>query len=462
MKNIFVKTLGCKVNTFDSHALENQFRKNGYQVVEHVSAADVAVINTCSVTAVAEKEARYLLRRYKRENPASFRVVTGCYAQIDSGSIAQMPEVDFIVPNEVKERLVNLVEERWQARSDGIDPGSKLPDGIASVRDNKQKHFKSALTLFDNPRSNRARAFLKIQDGCNGFCSYCQIPYARGESRSVPVQQVLQQAKRLSQEGVAELVLTGIHIGDYGEDFGSEGREQKIFLQLLEDLFHLEGLKRVRISSLEPAELTLGLIQVLAKNRDKFCDHFHLPLQSGSDKILKKMNRKYTCARYLESVRMIRDFFPQAQISADVIPGFPGEGEQDFQETIDFIKQCQLASLHVFPYSKRPNTAAMRFPDHLDARIIKERAEALRSLSKIQQRHFCQKNFLQKTEVLWEVFDREKLRWFGKTKNYLPIVSSSNYQTEIGNIEPISVKGYFDDTYLLGAKLSESLSDDHS
>lgn len=449
MKNIFVKTLGCKVNTFDSHALENQFKEKGYTLVEQQEHADITVINTCSVTAVAEKEARYLLRRYKRENPESFRVVTGCYAQIDSGTLTDMDEVDFVVPNEVKGSLVQLLSERV---SEGVQSGagqSKLPQGLKEVRDNRQQHFKSSLTLFDSPRSERTRAFLKIQDGCNGFCSYCQIPWARGASRSVNPRLVLEQVKKLAEENVPEIVLTGIHIGDYGEDLGLDGQGQALFLDLLQKIFDEPGVKRLRISSLEPAELTDGLIQVLAKNRDKFCAHFHLPLQSGDDRILKLMNRSYTSQRYFQSVEMIREHFPDAQISADVIPGFPGETDEEFDRTVEFIKKCGIASLHVFPYSKRPNTAALRMPDHVDPGLKKKRAAILRSLSGELAADYARQFFGHEAVVLWEKKHDALNRWEGKTRNYIQVLSPEAFEGHSGLESRVSLKGFLDHNKVL-------------
>ncbi|MFK7823137.1 MAG: tRNA (N(6)-L-threonylcarbamoyladenosine(37)-C(2))-methylthiotransferase MtaB [Oligoflexales bacterium] len=448
MKSVYVKTLGCKVNTFDSHALENQFKKSGYKLVNHAVQADITVINTCSVTSAAEKEARYLLRRYKRENPDSFRVVTGCYAQIDSATIAKMGEVDFVVPNEAKERLVPLVEERLDSQEDL----AKFPKDLKQVKNNRQSHFKSSLTLFDSPKTERTRAFLKIQDGCNGFCSYCQIPYARGASRSVPAEDVLAEARNLIQSGVQELVLTGIHIGDYGEDAGPVGEGQALFLELLEKLFTIEGLKRLRISSLEPAELTQGLIEKLAQHADKFCDHFHLPLQSGDDRILRLMNRQYDQKRYLESVTMIREYFPKAQVSADVIPGFPGEDELAFCETKAFIEVCGLASLHVFPYSKRPNTAAIRMPDHLEVEVIKNRARELRSLSKQLFKGFAGTFIGDQALVLWEQYDQKLGRWQGKTKNYLPVMSESKFAGAVGQIDKVLLRGFVTEGSMLATK----------
>lgn len=450
MRSVFIKTLGCKVNTFDSHALENQFKAKGYQLLDDHEQADITVINTCSVTATAEKEARYLLRRYKRDNPESVRVITGCYAQIDSASLEKMPEVDYIVPNEVKEQLVQLVEKQASEKSGFKDLESKLPEDVKAVTDNKQSHFKSALTLFDSPRSERARAFLKIQDGCNGFCAYCQIPYARGASRSVPSEKVLEEVKNLVGQGTPEIVFTGIHIGDYGEDLDANGSGESRFVELLTEVFKVPGLKRVRISSLEPSEVSVALLDILYQHRDIFCDHFHLPLQSGDDRILKLMGRQYDCDTYRKNIELIRSYFPDAHISADVIPGFPGETSEEFENTINFIKLCDINTLHVFPYSKRPNTRALRMPNHLDVALIKERAAQLRSLSEQLHMNYTRKFLGKKMPVLWESWDSDKQKLVGKTKNYLTIASRLKEHAKPFSISEVTLKGFLERQKVLG------------
>ncbi|NBQ54688.1 MAG: radical SAM protein, partial [Proteobacteria bacterium] len=308
---VFIKTLGCKVNTFDGNAIGNQFRAKGYTVVDHASDADITVLNTCSVTSAADREARYLIRRYRRENPDGRMVVTGCYAQTDSARLAAMKEVDFVVPNEAKERLVQFIEGETDNRgvdgeADGSNaapenlaskmPASKMPSDVKAVSENRQSHFKSSLVLFDDASSSQTRAFVKIQDGCNGFCAYCLIPYARGASRSVAPDQAFNEIKRLIDAGTPEIVLTGIHIGDYGRDLESYAGDAEPFATFVESIMEIPGLKRLRISSLEPGELSKDLLQVLKRHADKFCPHFHLPLQSGDDRILKLMRRSYDTA----------------------------------------------------------------------------------------------------------------------------------------------------------------------
>lgn len=455
-KNVYVKTLGCKVNTFDSHALEHQFKNNGYNLVAAEGDADIIVLNTCSVTSKSEKEARYLIRRHKRENPNSFQIVTGCYSQIDSANLAKMNEVDYIVPNEVKTQLVDLIEERIKSNKK-----NKMPEHVKAVSENRQSHFKSSLTLFDTPISDRSRAFLKIQDGCNGFCSYCQIPYARGASVSVDPEQVELRVDAILEQGVKEIVLTGIHIGDYGQDLQGTESGRALFLTLLEKILKKEKLKRLRISSLEPSEASVELISLLKKYEDKVCDHFHLPLQAGNNPILKAMNRQYTKEEYAATVDMIRSFFPRAHISADVIPGFPGETEELADETYAFIKELGINSLHVFPYSKRPNTAAIRMKNHIDPQRIKERAAKLRGLSQESYQEYS-KNYIGRSEiVLWESFDEKIKRFRGKTRNYLNVVSrqfseQDQPETMKGLIEEVVVKGFVGDQNLLAVKASLS------
>ena len=427
-QTVFIKTLGCKVNTFDGNAISNQFRAKGYAIVDSADGADITVLNTCSVTSAADREARYLIRRYRRENPNGKMVVTGCYAQTDSARLAAMQEVDFVVPNEAKERLVQFIEGETDASPENIapeSPGAKMPTDVKPVSENRQSHFKSSLVLFDDASSSQTRAFVKIQDGCNGFCAYCLIPYARGASRSVGPEQAFQEIKRLIDAGTPEIVLTGIHIGDYGRDLDSYAGNAEPFATFVSSLMEIPGLQRLRISSLEPGELSKDLLEVLKLHADKFCPHFHLPLQSGHDRILKLMRRSYDRAGYEAAVVMARDYFPGASFGADVIPGFPSETDEEADATLAFIEHMGLNYLHVFPYSLRPNTSAARMPGHLPPEVVKKRAAKLRALSeKLAPQYAAQ--FIGKTvDVLWEKDIDSEGRRSGLTRNYLGVVSVS-------------------------------------
>lgn len=465
MKSVYVKTLGCKVNTFDSHALENQFKALGYHLADSAADADITILNTCSVTANADREARSQLRRMRRENADALVIATGCYAQTDSAKLAAMPEVDLVIPNESKELLTDLVARHQTRKEMHTSVPSKLPQGVKLVSENKQSHFKSSLTLFDRAQSTQTRAFLKIQDGCNGFCTYCLIPYARGASRSVPHDQVIDEVRRLIAEGTREIVFTGIHIGDYGGDIHEANAAQqtlatgviaapfigdsKHFVALLKDVFALPGLGRIRISSLEPMEMTRELLEILAANAEHVCDHFHLPLQSGSDRILGLMRRAYNKAEYRAMVQMTRRFFPEACIGADVIPGFPSETDSEFDETAAFIKELDLAYLHVFPYSARPNTAAMRMPGHLHGEIIKARAKQLRDLSQAQWDLYARRFLGQSRLVLWENDIDTQGRRLGITGNYLKVAGLASVPQAPGSMHMAKFKGFVEDQRLL-------------
>ncbi|NRA66373.1 MAG: tRNA (N(6)-L-threonylcarbamoyladenosine(37)-C(2))-methylthiotransferase MtaB [Pseudobacteriovorax sp.] len=446
MKRVHVKTLGCKVNSYDSDDLETQFLKKGFTIESDPKKADVSVLNTCSVTANADKEARYYLRRFRRDNPEALVVATGCYAQTDSARLADMNDVDLVFPNEVKDRVVEVAHEQLINKQQG-EPltVSKIPKDVKPVAENRQGHFKSSLKL--NPTdSSKTRAFLKIQDGCNGFCSYCLIPYARGASRSVPSRDVIAEVRRLIESGVKEIVFTGIHIGDYGEDLD----ESQSFIDIIKELFDWDDMVRMRISSLEPRELPESLLKVVSQRPELFCDHFHLPLQAGHNRVLKMMRRTYTTEQYQEAVELARSYFPHANFGADVIPGFPGETEEEFAATVDFIKTIGLNYLHVFPYSKRPNTAAARMPDHLPHDTVKQRSALLRGLSSELKSEYVSRFLGETVSVLWEADKDRDGRRIGRSRNYLEIVTPEAMNQEPGTLSQVKIKGFVNDNRLLG------------
>lgn len=446
MPTLYIKTLGCKVNTYDTHALENQFKALGYELVDSPDQATVSLLNTCSVTENADKEARYLLRKFRRENPGTVVVATGCYAQTDSQRLVEMDEVDLVFPNQSKD-LVAEATHSFVNRSDSPEakPASKLPTNVKAVSGNRQGHFKSSLTMLEAD-SSQTRAFLKIQDGCNGFCSYCLIPYARGASRSVPPREVTQEVRRLIDLGVREIVFTGIHLGDYGDDL-DQGRT---FADLLDEILDWSDMVRVRISSLEPRELTEDLLKVLSRRPQLFCDHFHLPLQSGDDRILKLMRRSYDSETYANNVAMARSYFPDANFGADVIPGFPGETDEEFTNTLEFIRRNGLNYLHVFPYSQRPNTAAAKMPGHLPAEVVKERSRVLRELSTELKANYLRRFVGREVSVLWEKDKDAQGRSKGHSPNYLEVCAPAHVSVEPGSISRVLLKGFVEEQRLLG------------
>lgn len=449
MPTVYVKTLGCKVNSYDSHAIENQFKALGYDLVDNPAAATVSVLNTCSVTENADKEARYLLRKFRRDNPETIVVATGCYAQTDSQRLVEMDEVDLVFPNQIKDIMVESTHAFADRKATGqVLETPKLPTHVKAVSGNRQGHFKSALTMLEAD-SSQTRAFLKIQDGCNGFCTYCLIPYARGASRSVAPEEVTREVRRLIDLGIKEIVFTGIHIGDYGEDFGQPDG----FVALIRELMSWPDMVRVRISSLEPRELTEDLLKVLAERPEIFCDHFHLPLQSGHDRILKLMRRTYDSRQYAENVAMARSYFPKANFGADVIPGFPSETDAEFQDTLRFIETTGLNYLHVFPYSKRPNTAAEKMPGHLAPEVVKERSRLLREVSDRLKHEYVRRYIGEQTSVLWENDVDSQGRRIGKSTNYLEVCAPAGAQVPAGTVQNVLLKGFVEDNRLLGKLL---------
>ncbi len=442
MTHFFIKTLGCKVNTFDTDAIHQKMLKAGHTNTAQVENADVVIVNTCSVTHNADKEARYLARSIRKQNPNTCLVFTGCYAQTDSAKLVSMPEINLVIPNEVKDKLPEQVNSFLKNPS--LTP--KIPEGTVEVSENRQGHFKSSVTFFDKPKVDRHRAFVKIQDGCNGFCTYCLIPYARGQSSSVEPNKIIESVKELLSEGVQEIVLTGIHVGDYGNDIqenNSEGQQVDL-ANICERICLLPQPKRLRISSLEPSEVSSRFLNVAERYQDIFCNHFHLPLQSGCDEILTKMRRSYTTDEYFNNVQSLKSIMPDACLGADIMGGFPGETDEQHQETIEFIKKCGLHYLHVFPYSKRPNTAAIKMPGHVDPKIIKERCSELRELSKELFKNY-QSQFIGKTlSVIWEKDTKNGYKT-GVTRNFLKIHAKNKNPENL-----LTIKGFHSEQNLFG------------
>lgn len=452
MAKIYIETLGCKVNSYDGDALESSFKAKGYQIVHQPDQADITILNSCSVTAKADRDSRNLLKRYKRKNPKGMVVATGCYAQTDSAALVKLKEVDWVIPNEKKQELVDLIHEQTSG-GDGpkrLDQSTKMPVGVKEVEENRQGHFKTSLKMAAS-NSSKTRAFLKVQDGCNGFCTYCLIPYARGQSRSVPYEEILQEIRRQIDQGTKEIVLTGIHIGDYGRDLYPSRKDP--FSDLIKEVMDWDDMVRLRISSLEPKELSENLLKVLSQRSDKFCDHFHMPLQSGHDRILKLMRRSYDTSIFADKVSMAKDYFPNAFFGTDVIPGFPSETDEEASATEDFIKEIGMHELHVFPYSKRPNTAAIKMPGHLHGDVVKARARSLRELSKALKASYTKRFTHSIREVLWENRYTSTGQIKGRTRNYLEVVAPSGANLNVGQMSAVRIKGYHSPDLLFGQPL---------
>lgn len=438
MAKVYIKTLGCKVNRYDSDDLAAQFAKLGYTITADQETADLSIINTCTVTENANREARYLLRRFKRNNPATKVVATGCYAQTEAEDLAGLDAVDFVVPNKDKKDLAETLVQSLAAPA-----ASKIL--AASPTKGVKEHFKTSLNL-SQVDSSRTRAFLKIQDGCDSFCTYCIIPFARGKSRSAPFAEVVAEVRRLVAAGYREIVFTGIHIGDYGDekDFDrSACGGLPPFAALMRCLLAEPEMARIRISSLEPREVSHELLAVLAERPERVCPHFHLPLQSGCDGILKRMARGYTAREYADTIGRVRDIFPAANIGADIIPGFPGESDEDHQVSVDFVREVGLNYLHVFPYSKRKGTVAARLPHHIAPDVLKKRKQDFLTLGAELKKAYLSQQLGRKVDVLIQDQRDSSGRLKGITENYLnaAIAQGQAQQPAVGGIYTGAVVG---------------------
>lgn len=401
-KTVAVATLGCKVNQYESEALEEQFNRAGYTVVDFSLAADVYVINTCTVTHLSDRKSRQMIRRAKQLNPASVLVVMGCYAQTNPEAVKKIDGVDIVVGTTGRGQILKLVEQFLEERN-----------RIDLVKELEKDCVFEPLTI-DGSMQKHTRAFVKVQDGCNQFCSYCIIPYARGRIRSRSISDTVAEAKRLAEAGFCELVLTGIHLASWGKDSG-EGT----LLTLLEALESVSGIERIRLGSLEPTLCDDTFVEGVSR-LSKVCHHFHLSLQSGCDKTLKRMNRKYTSAEYFEAVERIKKAMPDAAITTDVIVGFPGETDEDFEESYRFVESLGLADAHIFKYSPRQGTPAAKMPDQVTPEQKEERSNRLIALSKGNGHWFSAKYIGKTEEVLFEQAVMPGV-YEGKTKNYISV-----------------------------------------
>lgn len=421
MKTVAFHTLGCKVNTYESNAMLKIFQDAGYQEVDFKEVADVYVINTCTVTNTGDSKSRQMIRKAIRKNPEAVVCAVGCYSQVAPEDIEQIEGIGVVLGTQYRKEIVDLVEEYQKTNQKIVK--------VDSVK-NLRKFEDLNIDRFKN-----TRAFLKIQDGCNNFCTYCIIPYARGRVRSRKPESVLKQAELLVSRGYVEIVLTGIHTAGYGEDL-----ENYSFYDLLVDLVKIKGLKRLRISSIETSQITDEIIDLIGSN-DIIVDHLHVPLQSGCDATLKRMNRKYTTEQYLEKINKIRSYLPNIAFTTDVIVGFPGETDEEFQATYDFIKKVNYSQLHVFPYSPRKNTPAAKMKDQINDQVKHQRVERLLELSKQLNYDFAMKQIDKTLKVLFEKRLGDYL--IGHASDYLQVKVKTN-ENLIGEIVNIKIEKYSD------------------
>jgi threonylcarbamoyladenosine tRNA methylthiotransferase MtaB len=419
-KKVALHTLGCKLNFSETATIGNQFIEKGFRVVDFSEKADVYIINTCTVTENAEKECRQIARRALRKNPNAFLAVTGCYAQLRPEQIAAISGVDAVVGSNEKFKLFSLFEdfEKKELSCIYVTPTEKLSEF------NFASSFES---------SGRTRAFFKVQDGCDYTCTYCTIPKARGESRSVGIEQTVAGLRTLIEKDFHEVILTGVNVGDYGKKIGTD------FYQLLKKIVEIEGDFRIRISSIEPNLLSDEIIDLTLQS-EKLCRHFHIPLQSGSSKILRLMQRRYNSDFYRNLIIKLKERIPEAGIGVDVIVGFPGETNEDFMITYEFLKELPVSYLHVFNYSERPDTKAVLMNDSVDIIERKKRNNMLRILSIKKKQEFYQNNVGRASEI---IFEHENLDGFmyGWSSNYVRIKAEYD-ESMINKMVKLTIKDF--------------------
>lgn len=402
MSTVAFHTLGCKVNHYETEAIWQLFKDANYERVEFETNADVFVINTCTVTNTGDKKSRQIIRRAIRQNPDAVVCVTGCYAQTSSAEIMEIPGVDIVVGTQDRHKLLDYIQQFQDER--------QPINGVGNIMKNRT-YEELEVPYF----TDRTRASLKIQEGCNNFCTFCIIPWARGLMRSRDPEKVVEQATQLVNSGYKEVVLTGIHTGGYGQDLKNYN-----LAQLLRDLDTIEGLERIRISSIEASQLTDEVIDVIG-NSNKVVRHLHIPLQSGSDDVLKRMRRKYTMSHFSERLTKLHQALPDLAVTSDVIVGFPGESEDEFQETYDFIVNHHFSELHVFPYSPRIGTPAARMDNQIDEETKNVRVHKLISLSNQLAKEYASKFEDEVLEVIPEEMGEEPHTLVGYADNYMKV-----------------------------------------
>lgn len=430
-KKVAFYTLGCKTNQYESEAMAGIFRRGGYETVDFAELADVYVINTCTVTHLGDRKSRQMIRRAARKNPDAVIAVTGCYAQTSPGEVLDIPGVDLVIGTRDKNRIVELVAE-----------AEKLPAPLNNVKDIMAEHLFEEMPILDY--ENRTRAFVKIQEGCNNFCTYCIIPFARGPLKSRDPVSIIGEVSKLLGEGFAEIVLTGIHIGAYGVDLGQDIDLAELVLKIA----CVPGLRRLRLGSVEPMDISPRLIDAVAEI-GAVCRHLHIPLQCGDDRILQRMNRDYSSADFARLISTIRGRVPQVAVTTDVIVGFPGETEEHFQNTYNFVKGMGFSKTHVFKYSPRKGTPAADFPGQVASADKDLRSQRLIALDTENQKQYAARFIGETVGVLVEqAAGTGSGMWEGLTDNYLRVLFRSQedlqgrfVQVELQNLIGTSILG---------------------
>lgn len=409
MKKAALHNLGCKVNAYETEAMQQQLEQAGYEIVPFGEWADVYVINTCSVTNIADRKSRQMIHRARKCNPQGIVVAAGCYVQTKEEEARADDSIDLLLGNNQKGELVPLLEQIFAKRGEHIVQIDDINDGVPAFEE-----------LFVSHQAEHTRAFLKVQDGCNQFCSYCIIPYARGRVRSRGIENVLEEVNRLAENGYQEVVLTGIHLSSYGVDCNDT------LLHLIQEIHKVEKIKRIRLGSLEPRLVTEEFVRAI-RQLEKICPHFHLSLQSGCDATLQRMNRKYTAGEYKEGCDLLRRYFEHPAITTDVIVGFPGETEEEFAATVEFLKQIHFYEMHIFKYSKRAGTRAAVMENQIPEEVKTKRSNVLLSLADEMSREFREYYVGKQQEVLFEEVQtiEGKDYYVGYTREYVKVAKES-------------------------------------
>ena len=404
-KKIAFITLGCKVNLYDTEAMAELFTEKGYEVVDFEEYADVYLINTCTVTNLGDKKSRQMIRRAKRINPNSVVVATGCYAQVASEEVAKIEGINIVIGTKNRSEIVETVEN-YVAENGVVNNVSDIMG---------EKEFEP---LQISRLTNSTRAYIKIQEGCNRYCTYCIIPYARGPIRSRKPEEVIEEVKKLAENGFKEVVLTGIHVASYGLDLGNI-----TLADIIEKVHSVDGIERIRFSSMEPLAIDNEFVARMSK-LPKVCDHYHLSLQSGCNRTLKRMNRKYNAEQYAEACERLRNAFPNVAITTDIIVGFPDETEEDFKESLAFAERMKLDKIHTFPYSPKKGTPAAKMKNQISGDVKSQRSKEMIALSDKMNIDFLNNNIGKTVPVLFE--DMENGFWQGHTTNYIKVLAKSD------------------------------------
>ena len=442
MENVALYNLGCKVNSYEMEVMRQMFREKGYRIVSFDEKADIYIVNTCTVTNIADRKSRQMLHRARQLNPNAVVVAVGCYVQTGREAVEKAPAVDLAVGNNRKKDIVAILEAYLRERKDKTLGGATILD-IARTYEYEEMQLKGT--------AEHTRAYIKIQDGCNQFCSYCAIPYARGRVRSRRQEDILREIRGLAEAGYREAVLTGIHISSYGIDFNGSSR----LVELVEGIGEIPGLDRIRLGSLEPRIVTPETAKRLAAI-PQLCPHFHLSLQSGCDATLKRMNRRYTTGEYYKSVEALREAFHEPAITTDVIVGFPGETEEEFARTKEFLEKVRFYEMHVFKYSRRAGTAAASMPDQVPEPMKAQRSGQLLDMEKQQSEAFRRRYIGRTVEVLLEEERRMEGRTYciGHTKDYVKVAVDTTERTEkdgiaVNGLAEVRVRGFLTDEILM-------------